>query len=154
MRPFHSVLLTALLATAACDGPKPSGDGATTTSAAATDAPGAATSTGAPTEDDVKALITRRAQSLATGVGSSHSAVEIEFASVEIAPGRPLNEQDRIDGIKGDTAWPVRARWTEHRRWGAADAGGSTEDVPQYYSYDFFRDSFGGWDVLGHGPVI
>ena len=104
---------------------------------------------GSPSEADVKAVIERRVQSLATGVGSSHKSVAVTFEAVEFGQPRPLNEQDKIDGLRGDTAYPVRARYSELRTWG----NGETETVNTYYAYDFYRDEFGGWDFSGKGPV-
>lgn len=109
----------------------------------------AAQPAGGPSEADVKAVIERRVQSLATGVGSSHASVAVTFDAVEFGQPRPLNEQDRIDGLRGDTAYPVRARYSELRTWG----NGQTETVNTYYAYDFYRDEFGGWDYSGKGPV-
>lgn len=116
-------------------------------SATTTSAPAA---TGGPTEEEAKELITRRVQSSATGIGSQPSAVDLTFQSVEIAPARPVNQQDKMDGMRGDNSWLVRAKFTELRRWGS----GSTETRETHYNYDFYRDDFGKWDYMGRGPVL
>lgn len=135
----------AALALAAC------GEGAAPAAgpAPAAGTPATAQATAAPTEADVKAVIERRVRSLATGSGTSHKSVDITFQAVEFGQPRALNEQDRIDGVRGETVYPVRARYSEHRTWG----NGETQDLETYYEYDFYRDDFGAWDYVGKGPV-
>ena len=111
---------------------------------------GAATAAGgALTEDAVKQFVTRKEQNLATGVGSSHKSVAVDFSEVRIGATRAPNEQDKIDGIRGDTVYPVRVKYTSNRTWG----NGETEAKVIHYGYDFYRDEFGEWNAVGRGPV-
>ncbi len=104
---------------------------------------------GKPSEDEIKAVIQRRLESLATGVGSAHKSVVVTFDGITFGDPRPLNEQDRIDGLRGDRAYPVRAKYSELRTWG----NGETETVNTHYAYDFYRDEFGEWNYNAKGPV-
>jgi len=104
---------------------------------------------GKPSEADIKAVIQRRLESLATGVGSSHKSVVVTFESIVFGEPRPLNAQDKIDGLRGSTVYPVRAKYSELRTWG----NGETETVKTHYGYDFYRDEFGELNFNAKGPV-
>jgi hypothetical protein len=98
---------------------------------------GGSSNSGTLTDADVKQLITRREKSLATGVGTSPSSADVTFESIKF--GVP----------EGETVYPVRTKYTAHRRWG----GGATEDRETNYDWDFFKNSYGEWDALGKGPA-
>jgi hypothetical protein len=103
-----------------------------------------------PTEDEVKAYITRKAQALATGVGSAHSSTTVTFESVRFGESRSTTERDRlVNGITGPTVFPVRVKYSELRRWG----NGDTQTVQTHYDYEFYVDEFGEWNTYGVGPV-
>jgi len=127
-------LLLPLAATFGCDGQASAGDGPTA---------------GALTEDAVKQFVTRKEEALATGVGSAHKSVKVEFVEVRLGATRRPNEQDKIDGIRGDTVYPARAKYKSVRTWG----NGETEEKLIHYAYDFYRDEYGEWDAVGLGPV-
>jgi hypothetical protein len=104
----------------------------------------------APSEDDVKRYITRKEEALATGVGSSHSSVTVNFESVRFGQSREATEKDKVvNGITGSTVFPVQAKYSSLRRWG----NGETETVNIHYSYEFYRDEFGEWNAYYVGPV-
>lgn len=136
---FLLTLLPALVAVG-CDG----GDGGKGASAASSAAPG-----GPLTEDAVKQFITRKEENLATGVGSAHKSVTVEFVEIRMGATRAPNEQDKIDGVRGDTVYPVRAKFKSKRVWG----NGETEEKLIHYAYDFYRDESGEWNALLLGPV-
>jgi hypothetical protein len=103
-----------------------------------------------PTENDVKAFVTRKSEMLATGVGSSHSSVTVTFESVLFGESRATNERDRlVNGITGPTVFPVRVKWSELRRWG----NGDTDTVQIHYAYEFYVDEYGQWNANSVGPV-
>ena len=103
-----------------------------------------------PTEDEVKAYITRKAQALATGVGSAHSSTTVTFESVRFGESRSTTERDRIvNGITGPMVFPVRVKYSELRRWG----NGDTQTVQIHYDHEFYVDEFGEWNTYGVGPV-
>ena len=104
---------------------------------------------GEPSEDDIKAVIQRRVESRATGVSSSQKSVAVISDSIAFGEPRLLNEQDKIDGLRGDTVYPVRAKYSELRTWG----NGETETVSTHYAYDFYRDEFGALNFNAKGPV-
>ena len=119
-----------------CDGQASGGDGA-----AAADA--------GLTEDAVKQFVTRKEEKLATGVGSAHKSVKVEFVEVRLGAARAPNEQDKIDGVRGDRVYPARAKYKSIRTWG----NGETEEKVIHYAYDFYRDEYGEWDAVLRGPV-
>jgi hypothetical protein len=82
-------------------------------------------------------------------VGSAHQSVKVEFDEVHFGETRKPNEQDKIDGVRGDTVYPVRAKYKSLRRWG----NGETEEKVIHYNYDFYRDEFGDWNAILRGPV-
>ncbi|HEX8436104.1 hypothetical protein [Archangium sp.] len=103
-----------------------------------------------PTEAEVKAYVTRKAQALATGVGSSHSSTTVTFESVTFGESRETTERDRlVNGISGPMVFPVRVKYSELRRWG----NGDTQTVQTHYAYEFYVDEFGEWNAYGVGPV-
>ncbi len=140
-------LLLPLLALvlAACGGGEPPADDTAGEAFA-----GAEAADAAPTEDDVRDLITRREEASATGVGSMHSGVALAFDEVRFGTPRAADERDRVvNGITGATVYPVRVRYTSNRTWG----NGETEAKPIHYDYEFHRDAQGGWDAYLVGPV-
>lgn len=142
-RPLLLPLLALVLA--ACGGGEPPADAAAGESFAEEEE-----ADGAPTDDDVRALITRREEASATGVGSMHGSVALAFDEVRFGTPRAADERDRVvNGITGATVYPVRVRYTSHRTWG----NGETEARPIHYDYEFFRDAQGGWDAYLVGPV-
>ena len=146
MRPTTLVLPITALLLAACGG----GDAQTQGAHAAAAPTSAKAQDGAPSEQDVKDLITRREKSSATGVGAVHSGVELAFDEVRFGEPRAANERDRlVNGITGPTVYPVRVRYTSNRTWG----NGQTEAKPIHYDYEFYRDEMGDWDVYLVAPV-
>ena len=104
---------------------------------------------GEPSEDHIKAVIQRRVESRATGVSSSQKSVAVISDLIAFGEPRLLNEQDKIDGLRGDTVYPVRAKYSELRTW----CNGETETVSTHYAYDFYRDEFGALNFNAKGPV-
>ena len=130
---------------AGCD----KGDSAPAGTAGGAAAPAPAGGGAALDADAVKQFITRQEERLATGVGSSHQSVKVEFVDVRLGEPRKPNEQDKIDGVRGDTVYPVRAKYKSLRRWG----NGDTAEKEIHYGYDFYRDEFGEWNAVLRGPV-
>ncbi len=144
-----TIVLLQASALAGCDGK---------TSSTGTPAPGASQAAGQPTapkaagkltEEDVKKFVTRKEQNLATGVGSSHKSVTVDFQEIQFGATRAPNERDKFDGIRSDTVYPVRVKFTSHRTWG----NGETEDKVINYNYDFYTNDFSEWDALLQGPA-
>lgn len=137
------------LALAGCNA---SATGSVTPGASTPPAAGASTAPAAAgklTEADVKAYVEKKEQALATGVGSAHTGVTLTWDSVQIGATRAPNEQDKIDGVRGDAVYPVRVKYTSNRTWN----NGDKEAKAISYAYDFYVDQFGGWDAVLRGPV-
>ena len=101
-------------------------------------------------EEDVREFISTKEKSLATGVGSSHTASQVEFVDIRFGNRRQTNERDRVvNGITGDTVHPVRVKYVSHRTWD----DGSSEDKEIHYDYEFYQDEYGEWGAYLVGPV-
>lgn len=98
----------------------------------------------------VKAHITKKEKSLATGIGSAHQSVSVTFESIRFGKARKTTPKDRVvNGIEGPMVYPVRVKYTSHRRWG----NGETETKNIHYDYEFYKDSYGEWNTYMVGPV-
>lgn len=102
------------------------------------------------TEQDVQAWVTQAEQTPQEDYrGVDEAASAVTFQSVQIAQGRTPTEQDRINGVRGDTLYPVQVRYRVQYRL----QNGETEDAERAWSYDFYRDPFGKWATISHGPA-
>jgi hypothetical protein len=134
-----AILLLAFTLTAGCD----------TQDSPATPPSAQPPASTALTEDAIKRFITRKEENLATGVGSAHKSVALDFLEIRLGDPRKPNEQDKIDGVRGDTVHPVRAKYKSTRKWG----NGDTDEKTIHYNYDFYKDEFGDWNAILRGPL-
>ena len=99
------------------------------------------------TEDIVKRYVTRKAEALAKS-STGPKSISVTFENIRFGKPRRANAQDKIDGIRGKTVYPVRVQYTATYHWMNED-----EVNKIHYDYSFYKDSYDEWSALGNGPV-
>lgn len=141
---FTAGIVTVCLLAAGCDG---AGEGAASSGGASGSTRAAS---GELTEQDVRTWVTQYEQTpMEDYRGFDEAASVVTISSVEIADGRTPTEQDKINGVRGDTLYPVQVRYTVQKRL----PSGETETSDRAWSYDFYRDPFGKWSTVSHGAI-